>query len=207
MILLKNTASQVVYSKLIDTLTGEPVVGVGSGSLSAYISKDGGAEATVSNSITGVGHGIYKLTLTQSETNCNTAVVNFVHTSNSQYQFETLYFQTTEANPSVNVLQNNDKTGYFLDNAQTFSTSGSVGSVADATSINSLIRNSTYDGVTQEKIFEMILAFMAGKVVVTTVDPNTRLVSYKKRDGTTERFSVTVSTADGSRASGGTIAP
>jgi hypothetical protein len=53
----------------------------------------------------------------------------------------------------------------------------------------------------------MILSFMAGKVVVTIVDPNTRLISYKKRDGTTERFSVTVSTADGSRASGGTIAP
>jgi hypothetical protein len=59
----------------------------------------------------------------------------------------------------------------------------------------------------KEKIFEMILSFMAGKVVVTIVDPNTRLISYKKRDGTTERFSVTVSTADGSRASGGTIAP
>jgi hypothetical protein len=207
MILLKNTASQVVYSKLINTVNGAATAGVASGSLSAYISKDGDSEATVSNSITEVGHGIYKLTLTQSETNCDTGVINFVHISDSQYQFETLYFQTTEANPSVNVLQNNDKTGYFLDNTQTFTTSGSVGSVTDATSINTLIKNSTYDGITQEKIFEMILAFIAGKVVVTVIDANTRLISYKKRDETTERFSVTVSTADGSRSISGTITP
>jgi hypothetical protein len=207
MILLKNTASQVVYAKLIDVSTGEAQAGESSGSLTAYISKDGGTEATVANSISGVGHGIYKLTLTQAETNCNTGVINFVHTGNSQYQFETLYFQTTEANPSVNVVQNNDKTGYFLDDTQSFSTSGSVGSIGDASSVVTLIKAATYDGISQTRLYEMILAFVSGKVVVTSVDATTRLISYKKRDGTTERFNVTVSTVDGSRASGGTIGP
>lgn len=205
MILIKNTANQVVYSKLINTSTNVPVSGEASGSLTAYISKDGGAEGTVSNSISSVGHGIYKLTLTQAETNCDSGIINFTHTSNSQYQFETIYFQTTEANPNVSVVQNNDKTGYFLDNTQTFSTSGSVGSVSDATSINSLIKSSTYDGVAQEKLFEMILAFVSGKVVITTVDANTRLISYKKRDGSTEIFNITASTVDGARANSGNI--
>jgi len=207
MILLKNTASQVVYAKLIDTSTKIPVSGESSGSITGYISKDGGSEATVANSVSSVGHGIYKLTLTQAETNCGTGIINMTHNSNTQYQFETIYFQTTEPNPSVNVSQNNDKTGYFLDNVQTFSTSGSVGSISDPSSIESLIRNSTYDGVTQQKIYEMILSFISGKVVITTIDANTRTISYKKRDGSTERFSVTVSTADGSRSTVGTIAP
>ena len=207
MILLKNTASQVVYAKLIDILTGTPVAGVSGANITSYISKDGGAEATTANTASSVGHGIYKLTLTQAETNCTTGVINMTHNANSQYQFETLYFQTTEPNPSVNVLQNNDKTGYFLDDVQTFSTSGSVGSVSNPASIESLLKNSTYDGITQQKLYEMLLAFVAGKVVITPIDANTRTISYKKRDGTTERFSVTVSTADGSRATGGTIAP
>ena len=205
MILVKNTASQVVYSKVIDVLTGEPVSGVSSVDITAYIAKDDSAEATVSNSVSEVGHGIYKLTLTQSETNCNTGVINFVHTSNSQYQFETLYFQTTESNPSVNVTQNNDKTGYFLDNSQTFTTTGAVGSVTDAQTILNTLQAATYDGVTQTKILEMLLSFMAGKIVITTVDANNRLISYKKRDGATGKFNVIVSTADGSRSTGGTI--
>lgn len=207
MILLKNTASQVVYAKLIDTLTGTPVTGVLGANITSYISKDGDTETTTANTASGVGHGIYKLTLTQSETNCTTGVINMIHNANSQYQFETLYFQTTEPNPSVNVLQNNDKIGYFLDSVQSFSTSGSVGSVSNPASIESLLKNSTYDGITQQKLYEMILAFIAGKVVVTIVDANTRGISYKKRNGSTETFSVTVSSADGSRATGGVIAP
>lgn len=206
MILIKNTSNQVIYTKLYNPANGVPFTGATPSNIVAYITKDNGSEATAANQTIEVGHGIYKLILTQAETNCNTAFVNFVYVPGT-YQFTTVDIQTTEANPSVNVVQNNDKTGYFLDNVQTFNTSGSVGSVADAASINSLIRNSTYDGVTQEKLFEMILAFISGKVIVTTINPNTRLISYKKRDGTTERFSVTVSTADGSRASVGTITP
>lgn len=205
MILIKNTASQIAYSKAIDVLTGEPISGISSVDITVYITKDDSAEASASNSVSEVGHGIYKITLTQSETNCNTGVINFVHTSNSQYQFETLYFQTTESNPSVNVTQNNDKTGYFLDNAQTFTTTGAVGSVTDAQTILNTLQSATYDGITQTKILEMLLSFMAGKIVITTVDANNRLISYKKRDGATEKFSVIVSTADGSRSTGGTI--
>lgn len=206
MILIKNTASQVVYAKLIDTLTGTPATGVGSGSITTYISKDGGSEATAANSVTEVGHGVYKLTLSQAETDCTTGIVNMTHNSSSQYQFETIYFQTTEANPSVNVLANNDKTGYSLSSSQTFSTTGAVGSVTDASSIITAIKASTYDGITQQSITEMLLAFLAGKAVVTVLDSTTRLISFKKRDGTTEKYNITVSTSDGSRASGGTIA-
>lgn len=205
MILIKNTASQVVYAKLIDTLTGAPVTGVVSGNITTYISKDGASEATSANSVTEVGHGVYKLTLSQAETNCTTGVVNMVYNLSTQYQYETIYFQTTEANPSVNVLANNDKSGYSLSSPQTFTTTGAVGSITDASSITTALKAATYDGVTQEKIYEMILAFMAGKAVVTVIDPNTRSISFKKRDGTTERFNITVSTSDGSRDDGGTL--
>lgn len=205
MILIKNTANQVVYAKLIDSTTLLAVTGVVSGSLSGYISKDGGSETSVTNSISEVGRGIYKLTLTQAETNCITASVQFIHNSVSTYIFEPIFFQTRDAIQDANVITNADKTGYFLDNNQSFTTTGSIGSVTDATSILTLLSDSTYDGISQSKINKMLISFMANKVVITQVDPNTRLISYKLRDGTTESFNVTVSTVDGSRSSGGTI--
>jgi hypothetical protein len=205
MILIKNTANQVIYTKLINVSTGRIVSGEASGSITGYISKDGSAEASVANAVSSIGHGIYKLTLSQSETNCDSAVVNITHNSNADYIFESVYFQTTETNPSVNVNQNNDKTGYSLSSSQTFSTTGSVNSVTDATTITNLIKSTTYDGVAQSKLYEMILAFISGKVVVTSDSEDTRTISYKKRDGSTETFRITVSTADGSRSSGGTL--
>lgn len=205
MILIKNTASQIVYSRLIDTSTSLPVPDVSSGDITTYIIKDGGTEATAANSVSHVGHGIYKLTLSQAETNCSTGVINMTDNAVSTNIFETIFFETTESNPSVNVLQNNDKTGYFLDNDQTFNTSGTIGSISDPSSIISMAKFTTYDGITQEKIYDMLIAFMAGKVVITTDSPTTKTISYKKRDGSTEVFQVIVSTEDGSRAAGGTI--
>lgn len=113
-----------------------------------------------------------------------------------------------------------DKTGYSLSSSQTFNTTGSVGSVtgnvdgnvtgsvgsvSSATSIITAIKSASYDGITQEKLYEVILAFMANKVTITSAGSGLQTISYKKRDGSTEVLSVTVSTTDGSRASGGTI--
>ena len=82
---------------------------------------------------------------------------------------------------------------------------GSVGSVSSATSIITAIKSATYDSISQEKLYEIILAFIANKVTITVNSATSQTISYKKRDGTTEVLSVTVSTEDGSRSSGGTI--
>ena len=82
---------------------------------------------------------------------------------------------------------------------------GSVGSVSSATSIITAIKSATYDSITQEKLYEIILAFIANKVTITSAGVDTQTISYKKRDGSTEVLSVTVSTTDGARSSGGSI--
>jgi hypothetical protein len=83
--------------------------------------------------------------------------------------------------------------------------SGAVGSVTNASSIVTATKAATYDGVTQEKLFEILLALLANKVTITTASSNTQTISYKLRDGTTEVLNITVSTDDGSRSTGGTI--
>jgi hypothetical protein len=207
MILLKNTANQYVYTRLFDQTSKLPITGVLGTAVTAYVSKDGGTEATSTNTLAEVGHGIYKLLLDATETNCSSGSVMVIHNTITNYQFQHITFQTSESSPSVTVSTNNDKTGYSLSDPQSFSTTGSVGSVTNATTIITAIKAATYNGISQDKIQEMLIAFMANKAVITTVDANTRTISYKKRDGSTESFNITVSTADGARASGGTIGP
>lgn len=63
----------------------------------------------------------------------------------------------------------------------------------------------SYDGVSQEKLFEMLLAFMANKVTIAVTANDTKVISYKNRLGDTEIFNITVKTTDGSRQQSGSI--
>lgn len=75
------------------------------------------------------------------------------------------------------------------------------------TEINSIItaiKTTTYDGITQQSVMEMLVAFLAGRATVST-SGSTRTITYKKRDGSTSKFTIDASTNDGSRSAGGTI--
>lgn len=85
------------------------------------------------------------------------------------------------------------------------SVTGSVNNVVDGTEIANAVAAKQYDGITQEKLNEMLIALLANKVTITTGANNTQTISYLKRDGTTEVLNVTVSTVDGSRSITGTI--
>jgi len=94
----------------------------------------------------------------------------------------------------VTVTTNSDKSGYALTSAY------------DAAK-TAYTPTSTVDGVTVQSMYECLLAWMAGRA--TVVDQgNTRVISFYKRNGSSMKFSVTVSELDGgSRAGTGTINP
>ncbi len=66
--MIKNTANQYITFGAIAVADGLPVT---TGTPAVYLSKDGGAQATSSNTATHVGNGLWQLELTQSETNAD----------------------------------------------------------------------------------------------------------------------------------------
>lgn len=66
--MIKNTANQYITFGAIAVADGLPVT---TGTPSVYLSKDGGAQATSSNTATHVGNGLWQLELSQSETNAD----------------------------------------------------------------------------------------------------------------------------------------
>jgi hypothetical protein len=66
--MIKNTANQYITFGAIAVADGLPVT---TGTPTVYLSKDGGAQATSSNTATHVGNGLWQLALTQSETNAD----------------------------------------------------------------------------------------------------------------------------------------
>lgn len=150
MIIYKNTAGQYVYSRVLSITGGAQSLvsglsGASQNGLTGYISKNGGSEIVISNPIEEVGHGMYKLLLTQNETNCDTGVVQMTVGPTSWYQFDPVYFQTTNPTPSVSI------------------TGSSI------TNIISAIKGATYDGnITNEKVNEMFISFLLGAVDKTS---------------------------------------
>lgn len=72
--IVKNQASQGIYLYAHDTANDVPKTG-DAANITAYISKDGGAAATSTNSVSEISAtnmpGVYWLSLTQTETNAN----------------------------------------------------------------------------------------------------------------------------------------
>jgi len=68
MAFIKNTSGQYVYFTLVDSSDGSPLTGA---TVSAYVSKDGGAQASGSGTVTEDGNGQYHYAPTQSETDAD----------------------------------------------------------------------------------------------------------------------------------------
>lgn len=66
--MIKNTANQYITFGAIAVADGLPVT---SGTPTVHLSKDGGSQATSTNTATHVGNGLWQLELTQSETNAD----------------------------------------------------------------------------------------------------------------------------------------
>jgi len=183
-ILFKNFDNQVVYSRAVSITGGAQrlvpgMSGAAANGLTAQISKDGGTISYCSNPIREVGSGIYKLVLTATETNCDSAVVHMTCGLTSWYLFDPVYFQTTSITPYV----------------------GITGSAVD--SIGSTIKGLTYDGgISQSKMNEMLLSFLFGSVSVTSQN-GVNTYSFRGSTGATSFTSVCLVT-DGTRIVRGT---
>lgn len=151
-ILFKNFGNQVVYTRAVGITSGRQFLvsgmsGAAANGLTAYISKDGGEKTYSSNPIREVGDGIYKLVLTQTETNCDSGVVHFVCGPTSFYLFDPVYFQTSSTTPVVGI------------------TGSTINEIATT------VKGLTYDGnITQSKLNEMLLSFLFGAVGITTIN-------------------------------------
>ena len=66
--MIKNTANQYITFGAIAVADGLPVT---TGAPTVHLSKDGGSQATSTNTATHVGNGLWQLELTQSETNAD----------------------------------------------------------------------------------------------------------------------------------------
>tara|TARA_E500000305_G_scaffold77924_1_gene63518 strand:+ start:618 stop:2252 length:1635 start_codon:yes stop_codon:yes gene_type:complete len=66
--MIKNTANQYITFGAIAVADGSPVT---TGTPAVYLSKDGNAQATATNTATHAGNGLWQLELTQAETNAD----------------------------------------------------------------------------------------------------------------------------------------
>lgn len=117
----------------------------------------------------------------------------FVELGDGVYRIELNASQTSCTTGVINIT--NTVSPDIIADSQSFYTN----------TIISDFKAATYDGISQETINEMLIAFMSNKITVTVPATNTKLISYKDRAGTSEIFNVTVATLDGSRSSSGTI--
>lgn len=177
MILFKNTANQVVYTKLMNITGGSQfaVAGLTSSGITGFLSKDGGSPLGLVSLVQQVTGGIYKYYPTQSETNCDVGVFNFSVGATSFWHFNPIYFQTTEPVPAVSL------------------TASTISSIVNSA------KGATYDGnITQEKLFEMLIAFMSGQVT-RTESGNDYIYSYKIRGGGHTSFTAQANSTTGVR--------
>ena len=78
----KNKTGQGIYLFAKDTATGAGKTG-DSANITVSISKDGGANATSTNSVSEIGNGIYTLSLEQAETNCDRIAISAVSSTSA----------------------------------------------------------------------------------------------------------------------------
>ena len=187
-ILFKNFGDQIVYSRCV-SLTGgyhklvPGLSGAVANGLTAQISKDGSEFAYCTYPIREVGSGMYKLVLSQSETNCDSAVVHMTCSTTGWFLFDPVAFQTTSTTPLVGIT---------------------ASSIADISyEVSNEVKGLTYDGgISQSKLNEMLLAFLFGAVGVTSSN-GINTYTFKGSTGATSFTSFARST-DGIRPSRGT---
>lgn len=177
MILYKNTADQVVYTRLVSITGGvqQLISGLTSSGITGFVSKNGGTPTGLSNQVQSLGvGGIYRYLPTQNDTNCDVGVFSFQPTgATSWWIFDPVYFETTSSLPNVSL------TGNQLSQI----TGAAYAAVAT-------IPNTTYSGgITQGTVFDMLVGFMAGKVgftaagsILNTERPGENIYTYHAWD-------------------------
>jgi len=93
----KNVSGQYIFFCLASSINGGTVTGA---TVSVYVSKDNGSQASGGGSVTGLGSGQYRYDLTQGETNANQVGVMFTASNCIPVN---LTFVTTAADPTDSV--------------------------------------------------------------------------------------------------------
>lgn len=214
MILFKNRNSQVVYTRITNVSTGAGVlVADPETNIIAYISKDSGTLTAATNTVTKVldtsdgdnvstrYYGLYRVTLTATETNCDSGVIVFMDANNTWPNSiaETVYFQTSEFTPQVGIASG----------TYNYNTSGYVYSVQAPGTIVGAINSNTVDtNVTLQQLYKLLLSFMSGKVIINHNNPSTGKATLKYHDQSNSLLlTIEVDEDDGARDAKGTFAP
>lgn len=95
--LFKNTAGQSFFFELL-TSAGAPVT---SGAVTGYVTKDAAAQGALAGTVTHVGHGQYRVDLTQADTNGDVLGFLFTHATGIQVN---LSVRTTSAAAAATAL-------------------------------------------------------------------------------------------------------
>lgn len=144
------------------------------------VSKDGGAFTDCTNEATEIGSsGIGYIDITSTEMNADSVILKTTVTNTGALTYVCTFFPEEAGDIRVNSTQ--------------------IGSSTASAALT------TVDGITFESWCELILAELGGKVSKTDNGNGTYTYTYKKQDGTTTKFTKTVSTTDGTRAAGATI--
>lgn len=216
MILFKNKADQRVYTKVITVATGAFVTNA---SPTVSITKNnsvGLAFTSGQNAVFNHGNGIYSYLMAQEETNCDTGCIIFTGLTAGQAA-DCIYFETTEENPTVGSVIGNIGTSItpvsmFVNK---ISTDGATGPTDIRANINNSITNvesivtgmkaATYNGISQDTLNKLLLAFIAGKAEISAPDGDQVNIKYYQFGTSTELMNINVNFNNGARNNAGTI--
>lgn len=214
MILYKNQNSQVVYTKVVDITNGSLVTNA---TLSAFLSKDANP-FTALGTVTNYNNGVYSVTLTADQTNCDTGYILFTAVSTNQ-RADQIFFGTSEKNPTVGSVVGNVGTisSPISMYVNKISTDGATGptdiranlnnSITNVQSIVNGIKNETYAGISQSTLNRLLLAFIAGKVDIGAPTGDQAAITYYDHSANTPILNITVNFNNGKRNNKGTITP
>ncbi len=210
--MFKNTASQQVILFAFDATTNLPVSG-DAANITGYVSKDFGAVTALTDTSAAEmnatnAKGFYLVTITQAETNADVLLISGKSsTSNVVVVGAPATIFTIPASwtiPAV-TLVNGLASGVITAASIAPDAIGASELAADAVAeIVAGVGALTGDGVALTKVMEMLVAFMSGKVAVSSA-AGVSTYSWKKQDGTTQSFTALCSETNGTRATTGSL--
>jgi len=143
-----------------------------------HVFQDGASEARAANAVTDIGRS-FKIVLTAGEMTARVVTVDINDaTAEPAFGDETFYIPTYGHNSAY---------------VPTYPADPNTSQVIDGTA-------------TLGDLYECLLAFMLGKATVTDLGA-TSTIEFYKQDGTTEKYNITSSDTNGSRAGTGNLDP
>ena len=196
--MLKNTAGQHVSFLAVATADGSPVT---SGTPVVYLSKDGAAQATSTNTATHVGNGVWVLDLTQAETNADhLAAVMVLSTAVNAFaqafpyvlaDFKANVSGLSTFDPATDTVANVTLVGTCTtntdmrgtDNASTFDPA--TDAVANVTLVGTCTTNTDMRGTDNASTFDPATDTVANVTLVATCTTNTDMRGTDNANTTT----------------------